>query len=186
MSDHRASAFHNICRRAVVPFELKERYLIKIMREVSDDFNVCTAPSVNTLVVVAHNRHVLLRAVDQKLEQFILDIIRILIFVHDHILKTVCKLRRNLRELLQKFHRIHQKVVKIHRVRIAKLCLIIAINSRHLLLIGECSLFQGDRRSLQDNAVTAVRLGLFHDAVLVLRNDAASLLQLLRIHVVAK
>ena len=58
--NHGTSALHDVCRGAVVAFKLYNRHRGKVTVEVTDNLDVRAAPAINTLVVVAHHRHIFL------------------------------------------------------------------------------------------------------------------------------
>ena len=58
--NHGTCALHDVCRGAVVAFKLYNRHRGKVTVEVADNLDVRAAPAINTLVVVAHHRHIFL------------------------------------------------------------------------------------------------------------------------------
>ena len=118
MRNHRARALHDIARRTVIAFEFYDSHGSKVAVEVADNLDVRATPAINTLVVITHHRHVLV-FVYQQLQQFVLHVVRILIFVNDHVPESFGKLFGKTRHLLEHEDRIEQEVVKVHRVRFA-------------------------------------------------------------------
>ena len=66
MRNHGARTLHDIRRRAIVAFKLYDCHRGKVTVEIADNLDVCAAPPVNTLVVVADHRHILV-FVDEQL-----------------------------------------------------------------------------------------------------------------------
>ena len=149
--------------------------------EVTDNLDVCAAPAVNTLVVIAHHRYVFRIPVDEQLQKFILDVIRILIFVHNNVLETLSQLFRQIRHHLQHANRIEQQVIEVHRVRFRKLFLVSRIIACLAFFIGKFSIQSSHIRRLQDSLVVLVQ-----DRILETGNRAMDLLQLIYIVIIAK
>lgn len=115
--------------------------------EITDDLDVGTTPAINTLVVVAHHSHIVL-FIHQQLQQFILHIVGILIFIHNHILKTGSQLIRQIGQLLQHEHRIEQQVVKVHGIGFQKFLLVFRIIAGVLFFVRVLSIVASHFRSL--------------------------------------
>ena len=181
MRNHRTSAFNDVRGRAVIAFELDNRHRSKIAVEVADNLDVCATPAVNTLVVIAHHRYVFRIPVDEQLQKFILDVIRILVFVHDNVLETFSQLFRQIRDHLQHANRIEQQVVEIHRVRFRKFFLISRVIAGLTFFVSKFSVQSRHIRRLQDSLVVLVQ-----DRILETGNRAMDLFQFIHVVIVAK
>ena len=83
--------------------------------EIADNLDVRATPAVNTLVVITHHRHVLV-FVDEQLQEFVLNVIRVLVFIDHHITEALRQLRCQIGNLLQHVDRVEQQVIKVHSV----------------------------------------------------------------------
>ena len=181
MCNHGTRTLHDVCSRAVIAFELYNRHRSKIAVEVTDNLDVCATPAINTLVVIAHHRYVFRIPVDEQLQKFILDVIRILVFVHDNVLETFSQLFRQIRDHLQHANRIEQQVVEVHRVRFRKLFLVSGVITSLAFFISKFSIQSSHIRRLQNRLVVLVQ-----DRILETRNSAMNLLQFIHVVIVAK
>ena len=105
MRDYGTRALHDVARGAVVAFEFHDGHRGEVAVEVADNLDVRATPAVNTLVVVAHHGYVLV-FVYQELQQFVLHVVRILVFVDKHVAEGFHKRTSHIRNFLQHQHHI--------------------------------------------------------------------------------
>ena len=155
MGYYGARPLHDIRRGAVVPFQLNDSHRGKIPMEIADNLDVRTTPTVNALVVVAHNRHVLL-LVNEQLQKFILHVVGILIFIYHHVLVAFRQLVCQAGYFLEHEHRIEQQVIKVHGVGFLEALLVFPVKSCHSLLVGKFRAHHGDFRRLQNSFAVGI------------------------------
>ena len=105
----------NIAVGAIVLFELDHTRLRKIFFKVEDVADVCAAPLVDTLVIIADHAKILTR-LGQQADNLVLDVVGILIFVHEDVTETVLIIREDIRIVTQHMQGVDQKVIKVHGV----------------------------------------------------------------------
>ena len=76
----------NIADRPVVLFQLNNLGLREILLKVQDIPDIGTPPLINTLVIVTHNTQIMV-TFRQHLNQLVLDMVGVLIFVHHDVLE---------------------------------------------------------------------------------------------------
>ena len=164
MRNYGTRTLHDIARGAVITFQFYDGHRGKIAVEVADNLDVRTTPAVNALVVITHHRHILV-FVDQQLQQLVLHVVRVLVFVHDNILEAVRKLFSQVRHLLQHEYGVEQQIVKVHRVRFTQALLVFGIVTRAPFFVGELGTGKRNIGSLQHRRTILVK-----HRILVTRN----------------
>ena len=106
----------DIARRSIVFLELHRLAIRIIALEFQDVADVGAAPAVNGLVVVAHHHDVLVFR-RQKLRYLVLRLIRILVFVHQQIAKTVLIGVQHIGVVFQEQVRVQKQIIEIEGVR---------------------------------------------------------------------
>ena len=180
MRNHGARPLHDVACGAVIAFQLHNGDRRKIAMEVADNLNVRATPAVNALVVVAHHGHVPL-LVDKELQEFVLNVVRVLIFIDNHVFKAVGQLFSKARHLLEHEHRIEQEVIEVHGVRFTQALLVFRIVTGAVFLVDKFGTLHGDIRRLQPGFPILVE-----HRILVARNSAMHALDFGRIAVIAQ
>ncbi len=116
----------------VVQLDLEDLRIRIPLRKREDVFKIRAAPRVDRLRIIAHHHQVAMLA-RQRVDEVRLDLVRILILVHEDELKLPPIETRHLRMLLQHPQRLLQQVVEIHRVRRLLLLLVARVHPFDLL-----------------------------------------------------
>ena len=115
--DHRIREFQHLGHRAVVRLDFVNFRARMPLRKFEDVPEIRAAPRVDALRVVAHDHDIVMPR-SEHLDEVILQMVRVLIFVHEDELKLPLVVLRDRRIVFQKRHRLFQEVVKIQRVRL--------------------------------------------------------------------
>ncbi len=106
----------NFRRAAVIGFDLEHLRAGITLGKFEDVREVRAAPGVNALRVVAHHRDVVV-ARGQQVNQIALELVRVLILVHEDELEAALVMFAHLGVVLKELEPEREQVVKIHRVR---------------------------------------------------------------------
>ena len=115
--DHRIREFQHLGHRAVVRLDFVNFRARMPLRKFEDVPEIRAAPRVDALRVVAHDHDIVMPR-SEHLDEVILQMVRVLIFVHEDELKLPLVVLRDGRIVFQKHHRLLQQVVEIQRVRL--------------------------------------------------------------------
>ena len=97
--------------------QLDDAELRKVLRQFFQVIERGAAPAVNALVVIAHGgeaRAAGIGPAHQQLEQFVLDSVGVLVFVHQHMAQRLLPFLAHLGVVLQELERQGDQVVKVH------------------------------------------------------------------------
>ena len=130
--NQRVSGIDDRLRRAVVTLQLKQLSLRINALKIENITDVGAAERVDTLRIVAHHADIVLR-LGELLDQHKLDIVRILVLVHQDVLELLLVFLAHVRTLVQQAQHVDQQVVKIHRVRGFQTRLVQGIDGRKLI-----------------------------------------------------
>ncbi len=103
-------------RAAVIRFDLENLCAGITLRKFQDVREVRAAPGVDALRVVADDHDVMMLRGEQ-VNQVALELVRILIFVHEDELKSALVMFAHFGIVLQQFQPQREQVVEVHRVR---------------------------------------------------------------------
>ena len=131
--NQRVGSIDNILRRAVVTLQLKESSLRIDLSEVENITDIRSAERVDTLGIVAHHTDIIL-GFRQAFHKQELDIIRILILVHQDVLELLLILLAHLGMSVHQPQHIDEQIIKIHRIR--------CFESGLVKLVDRCDLIQ--------------------------------------------
>ena len=105
----------NFRRAAVIGFDLENFRVGITFWEFEDVFEIRAAPRVNALRVVADDRDVLMPP-GQQVNQVALELVRVLIFVHEDELKAALIMFAHVGMVLKQLEPERKQVVEVHRV----------------------------------------------------------------------
>ena len=117
MADHGVGRIQNVLGRTVILLQPDHSRTLILLFEAEDILNIGAAKAVDTLVVIAHHADIAVSPRQQAGQQ-ILQMIGILIFVHQHITELPLIVLAHLRMALQQLHRQQNDVVKVQCVGI--------------------------------------------------------------------
>ncbi len=117
--DRRIGHRQHLGRGPVVLLEPHHARRREILLEVQDVPHVGAAPTVDRLVIVAHDLHVPVLAA-QEFHQLVLRPVRVLVFIHEQIAELRAVRGEPLRVLLQDAYGQHEQVIEIGGVRFAQ------------------------------------------------------------------
>ena len=123
MRDHLIGGVQNVSGGSVVLLQLDHHCIRIILFKIQYVADVRAAPAVDGLIVVAHHAQIAFIARHQP-HKLILRRIRILIFVHQHIIEPVLIVFQYRRMLTQQHQRFDQQIIEIQRVIAAQRILI--------------------------------------------------------------
>ena len=132
---HRRCCLQNVLRRAVVLLQADDLGLRKIFFKLENIADVCPAPGVNRLILVAYRAHVVPCA-GQHTHQFVLRAVGVLIFVYQDVPKTPVVVFVDFRHSFQQTHGLEQQIVEVECVRFPKLLAIRLVDVGHALRLG--------------------------------------------------
>ena len=115
MGDNRVGDLQDFRRAPVIGFDFKDFGARVPLGEIEDIGKIGPAPRIDTLRIVAHHRDIVMPGGEQ-IDQIALELVRILIFVHQDELETALVMFANIREVLQQFEPEREQIVKVHRV----------------------------------------------------------------------
>ena len=119
--DNGIGGVENIARRAVVLLETDGEGVLILLLKGENVLNGGASEAIDTLIVVAHHADVAVRR-GKQLYEHILGVVRVLILVHHYVFEFMLIKGQHIGALLEKPHRPHDYVVKIHGVGLFKLC----------------------------------------------------------------
>ena len=105
----------NISVGAVILLQFDGSHLRKILLEIQNIPNVRPSPLVNALIVVPHHTEVPV-GLGQQVNQFVLQVVGVLILIHHDVLKPISVIRQNLRIRFQEAHPVENQVIEVHGV----------------------------------------------------------------------
>ena len=114
MGDQFVRRIEDRLRRTVIPIQDDIFARIEVTREIEDDALVSPAPGIDGLVGVADNINRRAHG-DQKVDQFILHVIRILVFVDEDVTKLPLVTLAHFGEVLEDLDRNQKKVIEVKR-----------------------------------------------------------------------
>ena len=137
--DHAVRRIQNILRTAVILLQLNDLRVRKILLKIEDISDIRTPKFVDRLIIVTDHTQIAVFA-RQQTDQFKLRRIRVLILVHHDIFEPFLIIVEHLHIRLEQLHRLHDEVIKIHRVILFQYGLILAV---HLCLTLSCIIAGG-------------------------------------------
>jgi hypothetical protein len=123
-------------RGAVVLLERDHTGAAEVALELEDVADVRSAEGVDRLVGIADDEDVLVLAREQ-LEEAVLRVIRVLIFVDEHVAERLLPAGASLGEAVEHLHREHQQVVEVDGVRGVEPLLVEVVG------VGDCLVVEG-------------------------------------------
>ena len=123
---------HNVLRRAVVALQFEQFGTCVTVLESKNILDCCPAETVYALRVIAHHTNVVLRLCQQFDDQ-VLRMVGILILIHEHVPEPLLVALTHLGVVAQQQYRVHQQVVKVHRIGLLQPAVILGIDGRHLV-----------------------------------------------------
>ncbi len=120
----------NRLRGAVVLLQLDDLSTGKVLLEIEDVEDVCAAPGVDALVIIAHYADVAMLQ-GQELTEHVLNVIGVLELIHHDVLPPFPIALQRLRRLIEQPHREGQQIVVVERVIELQPLLIEAVDLDH-------------------------------------------------------
>ena len=132
LADHRRCGIENDLRRSVVPLELDDPGLGKVVLEVEDVSQVGAAPAINRLIGVADHRQVAM-PLGEPLNEVILRPVRVLIFVDHHEAELFGIFLAYVRDLVEQLDGLQQEIVEIERTVVFEALRVLFVHFGELL-----------------------------------------------------
>ena len=129
MLDHFVCSLQDRFRRAVVLFKFDDGGILVIFFKVQDVFHVGTTPSVDALIGIADDAKVA-KTLRQHVDQTILRFVRILIFVDMNVTEFALIEFERFRRAFKQLDRLHDQIIKVHRLIFLQFVLIYLISTR--------------------------------------------------------
>ena len=123
MGDHRIGCIQNRLGGAIILLQADQAAAFILLFKIQNIGNGGATEPVNTLVIIAYHANIFITTCQQTTEQ-ILQMIGILILVHQHILELSLIITANILVLLQKFDGQQDNIIKIHRIVVQQTLLI--------------------------------------------------------------
>ena len=133
--NYRIRTLQNSLRRAVVHLQRDLHRLRIILLKIQDIRNIRPSKRVDTLRIIPHHTQILMRA-RELLRYHILRMIRVLILINQNISELLLILLQHLRVIPKQVDRLHQQIIKIHRIHLYQLHRIPLIHIRNHPLEG--------------------------------------------------
>ncbi len=118
----------NLRRAAVIDLDLVNLRAGIALGKFEDVAEVRAAPRVDALRIVAHHHHVLVLRAEQ-IDEVALELVRVLVFVHENELEAALVTLAHVLVLLQELEPEREQIVEVHHVR-GLLALAIAVRPR--------------------------------------------------------
>ena len=131
--DNRIRSIEYILRGTVILLQADHNSLRIIFFKIQNIPDIGSTEFVNGLIIVTDHTDVA-RSLCQQTDQLELCRIRILIFIHHDVPEPLLIIFQYIRTRLEQLHRIHDEIIKIHRIVLLKDILILPVSSCHLLL----------------------------------------------------
>ena len=128
----RVSRIHDILRRAVVTLQFEHLRRGIYLPEIENITDVRPSERVDTLRIIAHHTDIILWFGEAFHEQE-LDIVRILVLIHQNILELLLVFLPHLGTAIQQPERVDQQIVKIHGIGCFQTCLVQLIDRCRLV-----------------------------------------------------
>ena len=139
MANQRISCVHNNLSRTIITLQLEQLSRFIPLLEGQDIFNIRPSKRIDGLCIITHYAYMILWLC-QSLYNQILRIIRILILIHQQIVKILLILAQYLHIVLKQHIGHIQQIVKIHRITCFQSTIIFGINTSHLRYTGKAVL----------------------------------------------
>ena len=127
MFHQRIGSLNDKLCRTIIPFQLEESCIIKLILEVKDIVNVSTTERINTLIIIPNDTDTTV-CLCQLADNAHLRIVRILVLIHKDIFKLLPILFSNLPMISEEQVSIKQNVIKIHGICLSASCFICFVN----------------------------------------------------------
>ena len=141
VAHHGVGGAQDMARGAVVLLQLNGLAVFKVLLKVQDVGDVGAAPTVNGLVVVAHDHEVLVLG-GQQVGDLVLDVVGVLILVDANVAEALLVFVEHLGAGAQQLERAHEQVVEVHRVGSTQAALQLQVDLRGLFVIGAVGGFE--------------------------------------------
>ena len=132
LMNQRISCIDDGLRRTIIALQLKEPCFRINLPEIEDIAYIRSAERINGLRIISDHADIILRLC-QLFYQKELNIIRILILIHQDILELLLVFLSCFRTFIQEPQHVNQQVIKIHRIRSMQASLIQGIHSSKLI-----------------------------------------------------
>ncbi len=116
MRDEAGGGCENMAGRAVIALEPDDLRAGKILAEAQDVIDIGAAPAIDRLIVVADAADIV-PALGQELQPEILDRVRVLIFIDQHVAEAVLKFLQHIRIFAKEPQAFEQKIAEIGGVQ---------------------------------------------------------------------
>ena len=120
VADHGVGGIQNVLSGAVVLLQADGTHAAILLLKAEDVLDIGTPEAVDALVVVAHHADVLIAACQQTGQQ-VLQVVGVLILVHQYVAELPLIVLPHLGAALQQLHRQQNDIVKVQRVGIPEL-----------------------------------------------------------------
>ena len=121
--DRGVGDFEDLGDAAVVRFDFEDAGARVGFWELQDVFEICSAPGVDALGIVAHDHEVLVVG-GEEVDEFGLEAVCVLVFIDEDLLKAALVGGGDFGAGEEKLERLGEEVVEIHRVRFTLSCLV--------------------------------------------------------------
>ena len=101
--------------RTIVLFKTNNLCGLKVLLKFKNIADICTAPTVNALIVVAHYANILMLFAN-KLNDSVLRVVCVLILVNKHISEFASIFLQDIRTFFEQFKSFKKQIVKIESV----------------------------------------------------------------------
>ena len=115
MGDQSCGNSENVARRSIISLKPDHLGAGKILLEAQDVFDICAAPSVDRLVVIADAAQVAV-GLGKQPEKKILDDVGVLVLVDQDVSETPPERAENIAMFAQHLQRLEQEIAKINGV----------------------------------------------------------------------
>ena len=130
--DDRICCIQYVLRGAVILLQTDDHSLRIVFFKIQNIPDIGSTEFVNGLIIVTDHTNVA-RSFCQQTDQLELRCICILILIHHDILKPLLIIFQHIRTCLEQLHRIHNEIIKIHRIVLLEDILIFPVRGCHLL-----------------------------------------------------
>ena len=137
--DHLVGSVQNVLSGAVVFFQEHGLDAGELALKLADVADIGAPEAIDGLVGVSHHANVAPPAAKLQ-DDAVLRRVRVLVFVHQDVLKLVLMPLQHIGMLAKQIVRFHQQIVKIHRPGVFQLLLIHAIDGGDLLRVEDAAL----------------------------------------------
>ena len=139
--NHLIGRIQNILSRTVILLQTDHLCVREHSLKAQDILDIRASEFVDGLIIISHHTEVLIFGC-QKTHELKLGQIGVLIFVHHDIAESLLIRVQDIRIALKQFHCLHNQIIKIQCIVLAKLCLVFFVDLDHRLFLIICPVIQ--------------------------------------------